>query len=99
MQKAVDIHGRPFSCKVDAEHKATEVKLLDCSNPHMHAFHASWFGFFTTFFSTFAAAPLMPYIKKKTSRMPDGLTPDDIYAANISSVAGTIVARLITWAP
>jgi NNP family nitrate/nitrite transporter-like MFS transporter len=37
----------------------------------------------------------MPYIKKDTPNMPGGLTKDDIYAANISSVAGTIVARLI----
>ena len=90
-----DLFGRPFSVPVDAEHKATAMPILNFSNPPMRAFHASWFGFFTTFFSTFAAAPLMPYIKKDTPNMPGGLTKDDIYAANISSVAGTIVARLI----
>ena len=85
-----DLFGRPFSVPVDAEHKATAMPILNFSNPHMRAFHASWFGFFTTFFSTFAAAPLMPYIKKDTPNMPGGLTKDDIYAATISSVAGTL---------
>jgi len=90
-----DIFGRRFSVPVDAEHKATALPILNCSNPHMRAFHASWFGFFTTFFSTFAAAPLMPFIKKDHPNMPGGLSKDDIYAGNISSVAGTILARLI----
>ena len=88
-----DIFGRRFSVPVDGEHKATALPILNFANPHMRAFHASWFGFFTTFFSTFAAAPLMPYIKKNGTGL--GLSKDDIYSANISSVAGTIVARLI----
>jgi hypothetical protein len=54
-----DIFGRRFAVPVDAEHKATAMPILNCSNPHMRAFHASWFGFFSTFFSTFAAAPLV----------------------------------------
>ena len=54
-----DIFGRRFSVPVDAEHKATAMPIFNFSNPHMRAFHASWFGFFATFFSTFAAAPLV----------------------------------------
>jgi len=91
----MDIFGRRFSVPVDAEHKATALPILNFSNPHMRAFHASWFGFFATFFSTFAAAPLTPYIKKVSQNMPDGLTKNDLYLANIMSVAGTIFARLV----
>ena len=45
------LDGRVFSVPVDAEHKATRLPILNCANPHMRAFHASWFGFFSTFFS------------------------------------------------
>merc|ERR1712127_546699 len=51
---------------------------------------ASWFGFFSTFFSTFAAAPLAKFIKSGLK-----LTKDDLYLGNITSVAGTILARLV----
>ena len=56
---ATDIFGRKFSVPVNAEHKATQdplcVTLCNCSKPHMAAFHTSWFGFFASFYSTFAA--------------------------------------------
>merc|ERR1719353_1466864 len=51
-----DIFGRVFSMPVDAEHKATQFVILDTSNPHSRAFHVSWWGFFSSFFSMFAAA-------------------------------------------
>ena len=37
-----DLFGRPFSVPVDAEHKATVMPILNFSNPHMRAFHASY---------------------------------------------------------
>jgi NNP family nitrate/nitrite transporter-like MFS transporter len=86
----MDIFGRRFSVPVDAEHKATAMPILNFSNPHMRAFHASWFGFFSTFFSTFAAAPLTKYIKSDLK-----LNKDDLYLGNIMSVAGTIFSRLV----
>ena len=61
-----DIFGRRYQVPVDAEHKATQdplcVTLCNFSNPHMRAFHTSWFGFFSSFYSTFAAAALNAYI-------------------------------------
>ena len=43
--------------QVDAEHKAVQFVILDNSNPHSRAFHVSWWGFFSSFFSMFAGAP------------------------------------------
>mmetsp|Transcript_5679 Transcript_5679/g.13152 ORF Transcript_5679/g.13152 Transcript_5679/m.13152 type:complete len:619 (-) Transcript_5679:531-2387(-) len=91
-----DVFGRPFYVPVDVEHKATVFNLstlADCHNPHMRGFWASTFGFFTSFFSTFAAAPLMAYIKKPENL---GLTKGEIGWSNIASVAGTIVMRVTT---
>lgn len=89
--RPADLHGRPFPVAVDAEHKATELRFRKCGNPHMRAFHASWFGFFSTFFSTFAPAPLATVLKKPNTL---NLTLDQIGNANIVSVATTIVTRL-----
>ena len=55
-KNTTDIFGRRFPVPVDAEHKATQdplgTTLCVIANPHMRAFHMSWFGFFTTFFSS-----------------------------------------------
>ena len=60
-----DLYGKPFRCAVDAEHKATELQICSFALPHMRCFHASWMGFFATFFSTFAPAPLAAYLKRE----------------------------------
>jgi len=88
-----DIFGREFSMPVDAEHKATQFIILDNSIPHSRAFHVSWWGFFSSFFSMFAAAPLLVYMKKKTSL---NLTKSQIGTGNILAVAANIVARFFT---
>ena len=50
-----DIFGREFEVPVDAEHKASQFSMMmvftKFGNPHMRAFHTSWFGFFSSFFS------------------------------------------------
>ena len=79
---------------VDAEHKATQdplcVTLCNCSNPHMRAFHTSWFGFFSSFYSTFAAASLVAYIK------PDlGMSDLEWGLSGTMAVFGTIFFRLV----
>ena len=60
-----DLHGRPFLCNVDKEHKATELQICSFALPHMRTFHASWMGFFSSFFSTFAPAPLAAYLRRE----------------------------------
>jgi len=97
-----DIYGRVFPVPVDAEHKATSLFPLlfrgirpNTSQPHMHAFWASTFGFFSSFFSVFAPAALMPYIKRPKSEGGIGLTSTDIADSGSAAVGGTIVMRVV----
>jgi len=95
-----DIYGRKFSVPVDAEHKATKFVLLtpggvfgmtlNFDNPHNRAFWTSAFGFFSSFFSMFASAPLMPYMKASLD-----LTKPQIGSGNIAAVSTNIVMRVI----
>ena len=70
--------------------KATRIDLFSFSTPQMRAFHVTWLAFFVCFFAWFAAAPLMPLIKKEF-----GLSKDQIANINIAAVAVTILVRLI----
>lgn len=70
--------------------KATTIKLCSVRRPHMRAFHFAWFGFFMAFVSWFSFAPLMEEIKKDL-----GMTQNEVYNANISSVSSTVLSRFI----
>jgi len=79
-----------YSINVDPEQddKATEIKLCSFARPHMRAFHCSWWCFFIAFFIWFAAAPLLPEIKKSLQ-----IDVKDLWSSSIASVAGTIILR------
>jgi len=87
-----DVFGRRFSVPVDAEHKATQLVLFNFDNPHNRAFHTSWFGFFSSFFSMFASAPLIVFMKKPSSLNMKG---PEIGAGNMWAVSTNIVMRVV----
>eukprot|EP00217_Crustomastix_stigmatica_P015184 CAMPEP_0183792002 /NCGR_PEP_ID=MMETSP0803_2-20130417/2247_1 /TAXON_ID=195967 /ORGANISM="Crustomastix stigmata, Strain CCMP3273" /LENGTH=540 /DNA_ID=CAMNT_0026036343 /DNA_START=32 /DNA_END=1654 /DNA_ORIENTATION=- len=88
--KKVAIEEPVFDCKVDSEHKSTEIKLLSIAQPHMRAFHFAWIMFFTAFFSTFAPAALAAVIREDLD-----LTKSDLGEAGSAAITGTIFCRLV----
>lgn len=77
-----------FALPVDAEHKATELKILSFARPHMRAFHYSWWSFFIAFFIWFSIAPLLPEVRDTL-----GLTDEEVWTTNIVAVTGDIFMR------
>ncbi|MFT2010674.1 MFS transporter [Pontibacter sp. 13R65] len=70
--------------------KATSIKLLSLKSIQMRTFHLSWLAFFLCFFGWFGIAPLMAVVREELD-----LTKDQIGNIIISSVAITIIARLV----
>merc|ERR1711998_171428 len=75
---------------VDSEHKACELRPWSFAFPHMLSFHCSWLGFFTTFVSTFAAAPMVPIIRNDLD-----MTVVDLGNGGVAAVTGTIFCRVM----
>lgn len=71
-------------------YKASKIKLNSFARPHMRSFHFAWLSFFVAFLGWFALAPLGPVLKKDL-----GLTKQQLWQANITSVASTVAARFI----
>jgi NNP family nitrate/nitrite transporter-like MFS transporter len=56
----------------------------------MRAFHCAWWSFFVAFFSWFAIAPLLPYIREDL-----GLSKKEIWSSSIAGVGSTIFVRFL----
>lgn len=78
-----------FGIPVDSEHKAKVLRIFSFQRPHMSSFHLNWVCFFVSFLCTFAAAPLIPTIRDCLN-----LTKQQVQAANIAAVTGTIASRI-----
>ncbi|KAK9839619.1 hypothetical protein WJX81_001376 [Elliptochloris bilobata] len=78
-----------FSVPVDTEHKSKTIRLFSLCRPHMLAFHLNWLGFFITFLSAYAAAPLIPVIRDSIH-----LYQFEANLAGVVTTAGTVVARI-----
>ena len=82
---------KKFGIKVDSEHRATQLLVWKFwQHPHTVSFWVSTLGFFVSFLSTFAAAPLLPVIRDNLN-----LTKSDLVNSGIAAVTGTIGARVI----
>lgn len=80
-----------FHVVVDSEHKSKQLKLWSFMPPHMLSFHMNWIAFFTSFLSTFAAAPLISIIRDDIN-----LTRTTASCAAIASILGTCFMRIVT---
>ncbi|KAJ3206493.1 High-affinity nitrate transporter 2.1 [Dinochytrium kinnereticum] len=89
--------GKPFSIftntrlTLDANGRATNIKLLSLSRPHMRSFHLSWLAFFIAFTGWFAYSPLL----KKTIAPNLKMAESDISNSDISNVSATVVFRML----
>ncbi len=97
-RNTTDVFGRTFVLPVDEEHKAKVCgagQLCSCALPHMRAFWCSTISFFSTFFSVFAPAAIMPYLKRTPERGGLGLTRTHIAVSGSCAIALTIVGRVV----
>ena len=79
-----------FTIEVDSENKAKSLNIFSFNFPHHASFHMSWIGFFVSFVSTFAAAPMVAIIREDLE-----MTKPNLGNAGLAAVTGTIIARVI----
>jgi len=66
------------------------LNVFSFNHPHHACFHLSWLGFFVSFVSTFAAAPMAAIIREDLE-----MTKPNLGNAGLAAVTGTIIARII----
>nr|CAD60538.1 NRT2;3 protein [Chlamydomonas reinhardtii] len=86
----VNPSGRKYPYELDSEGKAKSIPVWRFTNPHMGAFHLSWFAFFISFLATFAPASLLPIIRDDLF-----LTKAQLGNAGVAAVCGAIAARVL----
>ncbi|KAM1715721.1 hypothetical protein ACFX1X_023746 [Malus domestica] len=82
-------HRSMFALPVDADQKATELRLFSIAPPHMLAFHLAWLSLFSNFFSTFSIPPLLAVIRDDLN-----LTDTDTGHAGTAAFLGSIFSRI-----
>ena len=75
-----------FRVPVDVQHMSLVFRVWRSDAPHHRAFWLATLGYFSSFFSTFAVAALLPITRDALN-----LTDVDINTANVASVVGTAV--------
>merc|ERR1711990_82475 len=87
---SADLAESKFTIPVDSENKAKSLNIFSINFPHHASFHMSWMGFFVSFVSTFAAAPMIAIIREDLE-----LTKPNLGSAGLAAVTGTIGARVL----
>ena len=67
-----------------SENKAKSLNIFSFNHPHHASFHMSWMGFFVSFVSTFAAAPMIAIIREDLE-----LTKPNLGSAGLAAVTLT----------
>ena len=103
LQRPKPLTPLPRPCaQVDEEHKATvfgmSIIAQGPKQPHLRAFWAATFGFFSCFFSVFAPAALIPYMKRSVAEGGIALSKIDIDNAGAVGLSSTIIMRIFTGA-
>ncbi len=77
---------------MELQNKSTSLwrDFFKLNMPQIRAFHMAWFAFFLCFFAWFGIAPLMKVVREELS-----LTQEQVGWCIISSVAITVIARLV----
>ncbi|KAF5840434.1 major facilitator superfamily domain-containing protein [Dunaliella salina] len=75
---------------LDSEMRSRRVKIFSFEQPHMRTFHLAWMALALAFMGAYAAATLKPVIRDSID-----LTSKDLGHADVASVVGMVLSRLL----